>query len=228
MTPSIVWLDRCESTMIEAARLADAGAAHGSAVIADEQTAGQGRLGRKWHSEPHAGLYVSFVLRVEDAGVLTLALGLAAAEAIERTAGIACDLRWPNDVLIGGKKCAGILVNAEPGACIAGIGINVNHTSFPPELARLATSLRIASGREHSREALFNALADAVVRWTAQGREAVLQHFTRASSYVKGKRVAVEGIGIGTTDGLDPAGFLWLRADDGTRKLVVAGGVREV
>ncbi len=117
----------------------------GSVVIADEQTAGQGRHGHSWHSAPGAGIYCSIVL--DPAPALTLALGLATVEAIAEATGIACDLRWPNDVMLDGKKCAGILVQLVDGKAIAGIGINVNHTEFPPDLAAEATSLRIVCGR---------------------------------------------------------------------------------
>src|SRR5579859_5948031 len=102
------------STMAEGARLAQTGCATGTAVVAGEQTAGQGRYGRSWHSEKDAGLYVSIVLRpilpTDALPALTLALGLATAEAIARVTGLGCDLRWPNDVMLGGAKVAGILV----------------------------------------------------------------------------------------------------------------------
>lgn len=222
MNRQIVWLERCETTMIEAARLAAEGAPHGTAVVAGEQTAGQGRHGRKWHSAPGAGLYLSIVLRLHQAGLLTMALGLAAADAIP----IPCDLRWPNDVLIGRRKCAGVLVTAEPGAFIAGIGINLNHESFPSEIAGVATSLRIETGREWDRRTILDRLLPAVDRWIAAGREEVLAAFARRSSWVRGKRVVVEGE-RGITDGLDDQGFLWLRREDGARRKILAGGVRE-
>jgi BirA family transcriptional regulator, biotin operon repressor / biotin---[acetyl-CoA-carboxylase] ligase len=233
----IVWLDRCASTMTEAARLARAGCASGSAVIAEEQTAGQGRLGRSWLSEREAGLYVSIVLRLglseQSARVLSMALGLAAAEAIARAADLRTDLRWPNDVLIGEKKCAGILVTAEPPAFLAGIGINVNHASFPPDLAPIATSLRLASGRLQSRELLLIHLLETVDGFTRMlaeaGRGPVLKMFARASSYASGRRVVVDQGGAmleGVTDGLDSSGFLRLRLPDGSRTTILAGGVR--
>src|ERR1700733_12720083 len=152
----IEWHDVIDSTMIEANRLAAQGAASGTVVGAEEQSAGRGRHGRSWHSEPGSGLYVSIILRRQftpaTLRVVTLALGLAAQEAILKATDLACDLRWPNDVLIPSKesegKCAGILTQLEgstqPSAIIAGIGINVNHSSFPAELSPIATSLRIA------------------------------------------------------------------------------------
>ncbi|MBZ5591988.1 MAG: biotin--[acetyl-CoA-carboxylase] ligase [Acidobacteriia bacterium] len=227
-----------DSTMHEASRLAAAGCEHGTVVIADEQTEGQGRHGRHWHSEPNAGLYVSIVLlpslRGDALPVLTLALGLATADAIAEVTGLTCDLRWPNDVMLEGKKVAGILVQLVDFTAIAGIGVNVSHTAFPPELAAEATSLRIVSSRPHSREQLLVALLGAVSRYCgvlegSSGRDAILHMFSRRSSYARNKRVTVEqGTSTleGTTAGLDPSGFLIVRKDDGTESLVLAGGVR--
>ncbi len=233
----LLWFDRCASTMTEAARLARSGCRAGAVVVAEEQTAGQGRHGREWHSEREAGLYATVVLRPAlaeaSARVLSMALGLAAAEAIARTADLRTDLRWPNDVLVEEKKCAGILVQSEGSVFLAGIGINVNHTSFPPELAAIATSLRLASGRPQSRELLLIHLletVDSFARMLAEaGREPILRMFARASSYVKGKRVTVDqgdSVLEGVTDGLDPSGFLLLRRPDGSRTTILAGGVR--
>lgn len=233
----VIWLETTGSTMIDAARLAASGCPSGTAVVADEQTAGQGRQGRSWHSERASGLYVSIVLRLplpaDDTAVLTLALGLATAEAIARTADLACDLRWPNDVLLEEKKCAGILVQSARGAFIAGIGINVNHTAFPEDLASSATSLRLVSGREHSRPLLLKNLLVAVDSFAKMlvegGKEPVLRMFSRASSYVRGRQVVVEQGGSalrGVTEGLNPAGFLLLRQEDGATTVVRAGGVR--
>jgi BirA family biotin operon repressor/biotin-[acetyl-CoA-carboxylase] ligase len=214
---NILWFESCGSTMVEAARLAAEGAPHFTVVGADEQTAGQGRLGRRWHSERGAGLYVSVILRI-DVKYLTLTLGVAAVDAI----GNGADLRWPNDVLIGGKKIAGILVNREPGAYVAGIGINVNHTAFPEELN--ATSLRMVTGVEQDRDRVLDALLRSMEYWL--GRDDVLHAFAARSTWVRGKSVEVEGA-RGVTDGLDASGFLWLRLEDGSRRLIVAGGVRE-
>ena len=227
-----------DSTMREAARLAEHGGSHGAAVVADEQTAGQGRHGHTWHSEPNFGLYVSIVLRpvvrADSLPVLTLALGLAAADAIAEVTGLTCDLRWPNDVMLAGRKVAGILVQLLDAAAIAGIGVNVNHAAFPAEIAADATSLRIVSNRAHSREQLLIALLVAADRYCGLlaaegGRESILATFSRRSSYACNMRVKVDqGASIleGITAGLDPSGFLIVRKDDGTQQLVLAGGVR--
>ncbi|HEY1242095.1 MAG TPA: biotin--[acetyl-CoA-carboxylase] ligase [Bryobacteraceae bacterium] len=199
----------------------------GTIVVADEQTSGRGRHGHSWHSEPGAGIYVSLVL--QPGPVLTLALGLATAEAIATVTGLACDLRWPNDVMIGGRKVAGILVELVNGLAIGGIGINVNQTAFPSSLAHEATSLRLQAGSEFSRTAILMSLVRAIETFQSFDKESILRLFTQASSYAAGRRVTVaqpEGKVEGVTAGLDASGYLVLRRDDGTDTLILAGGVR--
>jgi BirA family biotin operon repressor/biotin-[acetyl-CoA-carboxylase] ligase len=204
------------------------GRAPGTVIIAEEQTAGQGRHGHSWHSEAGSGIYFSIVLK--PAPLLTLALGLATGEAITNATGVACDLRWPNDVLLDGRKVAGVLTKLVDGVAIAGIGINVNHAAFPADLAHLATSLRLHAGREFARMDILMALIPAIERRVELDNETILRHFEQASSYVSGRRVTVDqpdGSTIeGTTSGLDPSGYLVVRKDDGTDTLILAGGVR--
>jgi len=233
----IEWHESIGSTMTEAGRLAALGCPSGTIAGAEEQIAGQGRFGRSWHSAPGSGLYVSIVLRYnfppDSLPVVTLALGLAACEAILKITDLACDLRWPNDVLLRSKKCAGILTQLESSAIIAGIGINVNHTAFPRDLSGLATSLRMESGRMYSRERLLVELATSVDSYCGllerDGREPILRMFSLASSFVYGRRVEVD-LGDstlnGTTAGLNNSGFLILREDDGRENVIIAGGVR--
>ncbi len=233
----IHWHPAIGSTMIEASRLASAGCPSGAIVGADEQTAGQGRYGRAWHSEPGSGLYVSIVLRYRFAPstlpLVTLALGLAASEAILKATDLVCDLRWPNDVLIQSRKCAGILTQLESSAIIAGIGINVNHSAFPQDLIDVATSLRLVTNRIQSRERLLVELAPSVDRFCTmlekEGGEPILAMFSQASSFVFGRRVSVDqghSLLEGTTAGLNSSGFLILQRDDGTKNVILAGGVR--
>jgi BirA family biotin operon repressor/biotin-[acetyl-CoA-carboxylase] ligase len=165
--------------------------------------------------------------------VLTMALGMAAAEAIARTTDVPCDLRWPNDVMVDDRKAAGILVELLNSVAVAGIGVNVNHVTFPEEIAGEATSLRLATGRPQSREDLLVELlrsVDAFCRMLAVGgKDTIVGLFPRRSSYAEGKRVEVRqpgGTVVGTTAGLDPSGFLKVRRDDGGEILVLAGGVR--
>lgn len=218
----IIYFDSIDSTQ----RIA-AASEPGTIVLADRQLAGQGRHGHTWHSEPGNGIYCSFVL--SPSPVLTLALGIATVEAIAQATGIQCDLRWPNDLMLDNRKAAGILVQLVNGLAIAGIGINVNQTEFPEDLGHLAISLRRHAGRELSREDILFALFPAIDSLIAEDPETVLQLFTHASSYVAGRRVTVDqpgGVITGTTAGLDPAGFLIVRQDDGTDTLILAGGVR--
>jgi BirA family biotin operon repressor/biotin-[acetyl-CoA-carboxylase] ligase len=208
---------------IDSTMRAAAGRAAGYVVVAGEQTAGQGRHGHSWHSAADSGLYCSLVLKPTP--VLTLALGLATADAIAQAAGVECDLRWPNDVMLGGKKVAGILVQLSGATAIAGIGINLSQTAFPAELEALATSLKTYTDAAE----ILIALLREVDRYTSEDPEDILRLFTHASSYACGRRVRVDqpdGVIEGTTAGLDASGFLIVRKDDGTDTLIVAGGVR--
>ncbi len=213
--------------------------------IADEQTAGRGRGGHTWHSAAGDGLYVSILVRpaakLAHALWLSLATGLAVQAAISETCGIVPDIRWPNDLLLNGRKCGGILVESaieaqggQPGMlkyAVIGIGINVNHAEFPAELAALATSIRRETGEPWRREGLLAALLRALdreVRLLETKNADLLERFAEASSWVRGKRVQVgEGDGYsGVTCGLNPEGFLMVDGDDGVRHTVLSGGVR--
>ena len=196
--------------------------APGRIVGAEEQTAGIGRHGRKWISEAGTGLYISIVLAAKPIPVVMLSLGLAVRQAI------GCgDIRWPNDVLLNGKKCAGVLAQLEGDTIIAGIGINVSQIRFPEDLDTPATSL-LLEGVTVSREDLLVALVECVDRYTRLGYDEILRQFTNASSYVFGKRVRVETGIEGVTCGLDPAGFLRVREDNGAETTILAGGVRPI
>jgi BirA family biotin operon repressor/biotin-[acetyl-CoA-carboxylase] ligase len=233
------------STNTLAMKEADEGAANGVVYIADEQTAGRGRGDHAWHSAPGSGLYVSILLRPKlapaDVLWLSLAAGLAVHDAVREVSALEADIRWPNDLLFGPKKFGGILteLNAEVTRvrhAVIGIGINVHQEKFPEDLAPIATSLAIESGRHWSRQDLLVALLDAIDReattLTAPGELAtatagILKRLDAASSWVRGKRVTVEEDGgySGVTDGLDARGFLRVRAADGLRT-VFSGGVR--
>jgi BirA family transcriptional regulator, biotin operon repressor / biotin---[acetyl-CoA-carboxylase] ligase len=234
-TPLHYWAST-PSTMIEAARLAAAGAPHGTIAMADEQTAGVGRFGRSWLSEAETGIYCSILLRLSLAPaslpVASLLLGLATAEAIEKSTQLVCDLRWPNDVLIGERKVAGILPQLVENCIIAGIGINVNQSAFDAGLRTPATSLRIESrGRLQSREDLIVNLLESIDVFCSmlesEGAASILRAFMSASSYALNRRVIIEENGLrGTTSGLDDNGFLLIRYDSGQIQRLAAGGVR--
>jgi BirA family biotin operon repressor/biotin-[acetyl-CoA-carboxylase] ligase len=212
--------------MKDAAALAVQGAPHGTAVVAEEQTAGIGRHGHSWHSEPSAGLYLSIVLRLPVATpALTMALGLAVQTAINDLARVATDIRWPNDIMLNERKLGGIMVQAEAGAQIAGIGVNVNHSAFPEDLAQIATSLRIETGLEHSKESLMERIVAESLRYAALGKAEILRRFEESSTWVSGKSVIVDDRISGITAGLDQNGFLRVRTAAGV-ETILAGGVR--
>jgi BirA family biotin operon repressor/biotin-[acetyl-CoA-carboxylase] ligase len=233
------------STNTAAMAAAAEGAPEGSVFLAEEQTAGRGRGGHSWQSARSAGIYCSVVLRPalppSEVLLLSLAAGLAVRAAIEQVdERVNVDLKWPNDVLIGGKKVCGILteMNAEVTRVryvVVGIGINVNHTNFSAELEGEATSLRLATGSEWSRVELTAALLKSLDReyrlLVAQtaARLSILRRFTEQSSWVRGKQVRVEDNGgkiQGTTEGLNEWGFLQVRTGQGLQT-VLSGTVRE-
>jgi BirA family transcriptional regulator, biotin operon repressor / biotin---[acetyl-CoA-carboxylase] ligase len=239
------------STNTVALEAAQAGARTG-VWVADEQTAGRGRGGHGWHSAAGEGLYASMLvapdLPMTAALVISLATGLAAKRAIAEAACLDVDIRWPNDLLVNGKKCGGILVETAVSAgseaeamlryAVIGVGINLNHERFPEEIALLATSLRIEGGRAVSRESILVALLRVFheelllltdARFGRDNFKELLKRFAAASSWVHGRRVRVEeGNGYtGITAGLDASGFLLVDSDDGVRRTVLSGGVRD-
>jgi BirA family biotin operon repressor/biotin-[acetyl-CoA-carboxylase] ligase len=234
---------KVDSTNAVALGLAAEGEPHGTLVIAEEQTAGRGRLGRGWHSEKTTGIYVSLILRPalgpQHAPVLTLAAGLAVREAVVEVTGLEVELRWPNDLLIGGKKFCGILNEMQAEAqrlhyVVMGIGVNVNQARFPGALEKVATSLRQAGGRTYSRlEILVRwlvALDRYYNRFLKDGAGYIIARFTDASPYARGRQVRVStpwGEFTGVTAGLDDTGLLRVRRDDGKTERVLAGDVSE-
>lgn len=228
---------RVDSTNAFALRLIahDRKVADGALILAEAQTAGRGRLGRSWHSEPENGLYLSMVLRPKIppslAPLFTLAAAVAMHNAVEHDTRLDVDIKWPNDLLTGGRKISGILgeIQAEVDrvhALIIGIGVNVNHSSFPPEVAERATSLRIASGRMQSRIEIllefleeFETLMD---RFERTGPATIIDQWTQNSSFANGRRLKIDdGVRVieGFTRGLNPVGAL---------RLETKGGIEEI
>jgi BirA family transcriptional regulator, biotin operon repressor / biotin---[acetyl-CoA-carboxylase] ligase len=174
-----------------------------------------------------------------QAPLLTMMAGLSARTAIEAQTGLTPDLKWPNDLLVNGKKVGGILteMHAEPSQVrfvIVGIGLNVNQEKFPGELGRTATSLRLETGKQVSRlELLVRLLREFendYNRFLREGPAGVTQRFETVSSYAQGKRVRVtNGTAsfAGTTAGLGPEGLLLVKRDDGQVVTVISGDVAE-
>ena len=234
---------RAGSTNTIAMEAASAGAPQGSIFLAEQQTAGRGRGSNQWHSAESAGIYCSVILRPalppSEVLVLSLAAALAVRAAVQEIdSRVMPDLKWPNDLLIAGKKFCGILteMNAEATRVrhiVLGIGINVNQAEFSGELQQSATSLRITTGSQWSRVDLCTALLKSLDReyrnliTNSEAHNDILRRFEEHASMVRGMPVGVEENGgfEGVTEGLDPRGFLLVRTDEGLR-VVYSGTVR--
>lgn len=241
------WLRSTGSTNDVAARLADLGAEEGTVVVAETQTAGRGRLGRVWFSPPGAGLYVSIVLRPpadvavpadgNPAALLTLASGVALAEGVRAITGLPAEIKWPNDIMIGGRKLAGILAEAaaQSGSLqyvVLGFGMNLQPAAFPPDLADRATSLEAETGRGVDRALiLVEMLASLATRYAdlRAGRfDAILSAWRRlapslASSWVEWDSAG--GVVRGRAEDIDERGALLVRVGGKVERLI-AGEVR--
>ena len=234
---------KVDSTNRVALELGHAGEPEGAVVLAEEQTAGRGRAGHTWHSERAAGIYVTLLLRPGlapvQAPLLTMMAGLSARSAIQDHTGLDVDLKWPNDLQIGGKKAGGILteMHAEPAQVrfvIVGLGLNVNQEKFPAELMGSATSLRVETGRQQSRLGLLVRLLREFEsdynRFLADGAQSIVERFTAASSYARGKRVRVTNgreSFTGITVGVGCEGLLLVKRENGQVLPVIAGDVTE-
>lgn len=223
--------ETCGSTNTEAASWARDGAPEGAVVLSEHQTAGRGRLGRTWADTSGQNLLFSVVLRPslppDRLGLITLAGGLAVTDAVaEWAAPVEPRIKWPNDVLLGGRKCCGMLLESSLGAepfVLLGIGLNVNQDAFPAEIAEHATSLRLETGQLVARELLFAHLLHRLEHWIDRlyggAHEAVRHAFTErmtgrgepATIRLRGgDGHALEGI----IEGVDTTGALRLRSGD--------------
>jgi BirA family biotin operon repressor/biotin-[acetyl-CoA-carboxylase] ligase len=197
------YFDSLPSTNDKAKELAAAGAPEGALVVAEGQSAGRGRLGRHWESPAGAGLYVSLLLRPplppHELPQITLTTAVAVSRALERAAGAAPGIKWPNDLLLEGKKVGGILTEMETESdqirhLVVGLGINVNNREFPPEIAETATSLALALGRSFVRVPLLQAWLEEFEvlyqRFLAREFPAILEEW-KLHTVTLGTRVAV-------------------------------------
>jgi BirA family biotin operon repressor/biotin-[acetyl-CoA-carboxylase] ligase len=200
-----------DSTNERARALALGGAPHGTLVTADEQRAGRGRQGRTWSAPPRSAVLMSVVLRD-----LSETLPLAAAVAVAEALPVDAQIKWPNDVWIGGRKVAGILVEGRPqeGWAVLGIGLNVTVTEFPPPLDESATSLRLA-GASASVEETLAALLLALEHWLPRPAPDVLAAW-RSRDALAGRPVRWEnGSKGGRAAGVDDSGALVVETADG-------------
>ena len=222
--------------------LAEQSAPHGTVCLADEQSAGRGRRGYGWFSPPGCGIWVSVLLRPRLPTAwtppLTLCAAAAVAPVLEAAAGVSVEIKWPNDLLMGGRKVAGILaesrvVSGDAPVIVIGMGINVNHTRelFPDELSTSATSLRIESGRPVGREELFldilASLESAYGHYLASGPASLL---TEVDARLAWRGLTIEAdspVGaIGRVSRIDDEGGLVLDRQDGDPLVIRSGSIR--
>ena len=238
-------VDATASTNEDARQAAAAGAGHGAAFVADQQSAGRGRQGRLWYSPAGRNIYLSVVLWPQVAAAalapISLVAGLAVARVVDRALAASWGqvepprramVKWPNDVFLEGRKVAGVLVEASTGLdgpplVVVGVGLNVLGDAFPPEIEDTATSLAGAGGRDLERETICAALIGAIV---ARANDFALQGLTpllaelRERDFLRGREVDVAGVS-GKAEGFDDHGRLLLRGSGGSLRAVHSGEV---
>jgi BirA family biotin operon repressor/biotin-[acetyl-CoA-carboxylase] ligase len=236
-TLDVRWHASVSSTMDLASTLAHDGAQHGAVVVADEQTAGRGRRGAVWASPPGAGLYLSFVARpgagsLSTLSLLTLAAGVAVRDGVTAVTGLMADLKWPNDLIVGKRKLAGILAEGiaigTPGqAVVIGVGVNLQPAAYPPDVSARATSIEGELGRSVDRGEVFAAVLISLwdrLALLPQSPGDILQAWRRASPSAIGTRVEWDGR-HGVTAGVDESGAL-LVTSAGRTERIIAGDLR--
>jgi BirA family biotin operon repressor/biotin-[acetyl-CoA-carboxylase] ligase len=244
LTPTILRFDSLPSTNTEAARHAALGAPEGLCIVAREQTAGRGRQQRSWVSPKDAGLYFSVVLRptfgASDWPLITLAAALAARGALLEACALETDIKWPNDLLAGGRKLCGILAETVEGArgraVVLGVGVNLTRRCVPEEMLDAATSVEEQTGRAPELEQLLSALTRSLaLRYETLhvpgGASLILHEWESCSSFAHGRHVRIalaRETFEGTTRGLEPDGALRVETDAGQLRIVRAGDVTGV
>jgi len=223
-----LYSDACASTQ----ELLDSSLQEGAVAVCDEQTAGKGRLGRRWEAPAGTAVLCSVLLRPPpDRNVAQLSLvgGVATAEAVELALGLAAQIKWPNDVMVNRRKVAGVLAEAHDGAVVLGIGVNVNQERGQlPEATRVpAASLRTIDGRRHERApilvSLLARLERQYERWLADGIAGVYADLG-SRDFLRGRRVAIGGA-AGIAVGIDRDGRFEIELGEGKRRTVESGDV---
>ncbi len=235
--PRVLYFASVTSTNDIASRVAAEGSPDGTAVVSDLQRAGRGRLGRTWYSPPGAGLYVSVVLRRPAfPALVTLAAGVALADAVRACTHLPVAIKWPNDLVVGRRKLAGILAEASGGDqieyVVLGFGINLHSAAYPQDIADRATSIEAELGRPVDRGVLLVECLVSLAQWTeavAAGRaSAMLDRWRALSPSSRGARVEWTGPlggGSGITNGIDEDGARLVQSGDAVER-IVAGEVR--
>ena len=238
---TLLWFPTIDSTNVQAMLLASEGAPHGTVLIAGHQTQGRGRLGRSFQSPEGTGVYLSVILRPdcppEQLMHLTCAAGVAMLDAVETVSGIRPQLKWINDLVIGGKKLGGILtqMSVDKGLvryAVVGIGINClqQAVDFPEEIAGLATSLSIAAGKKIFPEVLAGAMVEALYHMSLElfSKKGQIMEVYKQNCVTLGKEIQVlraDTMRPGVAIGLDEDGGLLVAYTDGVRETVSSGEV---
>jgi BirA family transcriptional regulator, biotin operon repressor / biotin---[acetyl-CoA-carboxylase] ligase len=218
-------LDSTNRHVLEAAR---SGAEGGLVAVADVQTAGRGRLDRTWEAPASSSLLVSVLVRgAGDAGTVVMATAVALVRAVADVAGVDAALKWPNDLVVGDRKLAGILAERDGDALVVGVGCNVNWETFPPELADTATACNQEAGHAIDRDALLTAFLEALER-LLDDRARVVEEY-RTGLATLGRRVRVEPVRgdaiVGVATAVTDDGALVVRDDTGTDHTVTTADV---
>jgi len=237
---TILRFDRVASTNDAAKEMAASDAPEGTCVLAGEQTAGRGRMGRSWSSPSGEGLYLSVIvrpaIRAAQSTVLTLAAAVAVGETLEFNFQVPADIKWPNDVMASGRKICGILVESAIEGdrlqyAVIGIGVNIAQQAFPDEISRIATSLRIETGRLIAPEEFARPLLERLAEWydaAVKEPARLLTRWEALSSYAQGCAVRVESSDWsieGVTRGLAKTGALRVELATGEIREVFSGEV---
>lgn len=235
------YFDKVDSTNTKAKELAERGAVHGTLVVADDQTMGKGRRGRSWTSFPGSGVWMSIVLRPQIppvcASMLTLVCALAVVKGVESETGLEVGIKWPNDIVVSGKKICGILTEMSTEVdyinyVVAGIGINVNIEEFPEEISKVATSLNIESGNKFLRSRLITSTMRAFEEYysafiSCKDMTGLLCEYNKKlvnkDQFVKVLAPGHEYTGVSL--GINGKGELLVKTEDGSVQNVLSGEV---
>jgi BirA family biotin operon repressor/biotin-[acetyl-CoA-carboxylase] ligase len=236
----IIHYRETDSTNARARELADGGAPEGTLVVAERQTRGRGRKGRAWFSPPGAGIYASLILRpsmpANETTRITFLTAVAAAEALLHLTELDVRIKWPNDLLVNGKKIAGILteINTERGAldyAVVGLGMNVNTPGFPDDIKETATSVLIETGKPFPRTGILREYLkrqeENLRGLQTSGFEPILRRWKELADTI-GRRIRVEMTDktyVGRVENIDPQGVLILKDREGVSHRIVSGDV---
>jgi BirA family biotin operon repressor/biotin-[acetyl-CoA-carboxylase] ligase len=238
----IIFFDSIDSTNTTAMAVAEDGCKEGATVIADEQTGGKGRLGRKWISPAGKNLYMSIALRPQipprDAPILTLMSAVACASAVKRLSSIPVSIKWPNDIMVSKRKLGGILTEMKADMdrvayAVVGIGININleTNDIPEDIMRTATSMKIETGEPHCRTEIAVEILKEMEKWynifMKNGKKPIIAEWSRLSSSIGHPVRVTSGSAAytGTAEGIDDEGLLILKQNDGSVRKISAGDI---